>query len=124
MKYACLVYVDETQLDALTDEEQQRLERDGAELERELRRSGHLVHAELLAPIRTATSLRLRRGEISMCDGPVLEAPTQLGGVYVIDARDLNEALRLGARIPAGRYGAIEVRPLRRAPGNVALGAG
>jgi hypothetical protein len=124
MKYACLVYVDEAQLENLTVEDQRVLERESAALERDLRRSGHLVHAESLAPIRTATSLRPRRGELSMSDGPVLDARTQLGALYVIEARDLNEALRLGARIPAGRFGAVEVRPLRRADGNVALGAG
>jgi hypothetical protein len=78
-----------------------------------LRRAGHCVTAESLQPIQTAKTLRVREGRVLVRDGPFVEAKEVIGGFYLIDARDFDEALALAAKIPPARVGAIEVRPVR-----------
>lgn len=119
MKYACLIYLDETKLDALSNAEEEELSKESGRYENELRRDGYLVASETLSSVRTATTLRYRGGRLSTADGPVAGGGEQLGGMMVIEARDLNEAIRLAAKIPAARLGGVEVRPVRDLHGPV-----
>lgn len=113
MKYGCLIYVDEARLEALTDDEWASLRAESREFEEELRGGGHLVACESLGPERTATTVRMRGGRLVTADGPVAETAEQLGGLLILEARDLNEALRLASGAPASRFGGVEVRPVR-----------
>jgi hypothetical protein len=106
MKYLCLVYLDEKRLDELPDSD--CLEYDAA-----IRASGHCIASEALESVRTATTVRVRNGRKSVTDGPFAETKEQLAGFYLIEARDLNEALQVAAGIPPARVGSIEVRPIR-----------
>ena len=106
MKYLCLVYLEESKLSAVPDSEC-RACGDA------LRRGGHHLAAEALQPVHTATTVRVRNGSVAVTDGPYAETKEQLAGFYLIDARDLNEAIRLAAKIPPAREGSVEVRPVR-----------
>ena len=112
MKYLCLVYHDEKQLDALSRNEYDSLMGEALAYCEELRRSGHYLASEALQYVRAAATVRVRGGRLSVTDGPFAETKEQLGGFYLIEARDLNEAIRLAARMPPARLGSIEVRPL------------
>jgi hypothetical protein len=83
-----------------------------AEFTEEVRRSGHLVACHRLEPPSAATTVRVRHGAVSTTDGPFAETREQLGGYYLIEARDLNEAIQVAARIPGARHGCVEVRPV------------
>jgi hypothetical protein len=107
MKYLCLVYLEEEKLRAVPDRECQACG-DG------LRSSGMLVAAEALQPVATATTLRIRDGKASVTDGPFAETKEQLAGFYLIEARDLNEAIQAASKIPPAREGSIEIRPVRQ----------
>jgi hypothetical protein len=113
MKYLCLIYSDETHLNGLSESEWDGLVGECLEADEELRRSGHALAAEALQPVHTATTVRVRNGRLSATDGPFAETKEQLGGFYLIEARDLNDAIQVAARIPAARRGSIEVRPVR-----------
>lgn len=113
MKYLCLIYFDEKDLDALSDGEVGTITNQCLDYEDELRESGHFIAAEALEPVQTATTLRARNGRTSMTDGPFAEAKEQLGGFLLIDARDLNEALQVASKLPQARLGSIEVRSIR-----------
>jgi hypothetical protein len=113
MKYLCLIYLDEKALDAVPERESQALTDRSLDYDDQLRQNGHLVAAHALEPVRTATTLRLRDGKISVTDGPFAETKEQLGGFVLIDARDLNEAIQIASKIPPGCMGAVEVRPIR-----------
>src|SRR5436190_16084732 len=104
MKYLCLVYLDEKELHAVPDRECKACGDD-------LRESGYLVAAEALQGVQTATTVRVRNGKVSVTDGPFAETKEQLAGFYLIDAGDLNEAIKLASKIPPARVGSIEVRP-------------
>jgi hypothetical protein len=106
MKYLCLVYLEPDKLHAVPDSEC-AVCGDG------LRTSGVLVAAEALQPIDTATTVRVRNGRLSVTDGPFAETKEQLAGFYLIEARDLNDAIQVAAKIPPAREGSIEVRPVR-----------
>jgi hypothetical protein len=106
MKYLCLVYLDEKRLEELPDE-------DCVEFDEGIRASGHCLASEALQPVQTATTLRVRNGRLSVTDGPFAETKEQLAGFYMIEARDLNEAIQIASRIPPARAGSIEVRPVR-----------
>jgi hypothetical protein len=106
MKYLCLVYLDEKKLDSVPDSECKAYG-DG------LRKNGHAIAAEALQSVDTATTVRVRNGKVSVTDGPFAETKEQLAGFYLIDAKDLNEAIQLASRIPPARVGSIEVRPTR-----------
>lgn len=112
MRYVCLVYIDATKLDALTDGERTDVRRATSACEDELRRSGYVVGAEPLSSVRTATTLRVRDGRQISLDGPAVETAEQLDEVFVLEARDLNEAIRLAAGHPGARLGGIEIRPV------------
>jgi hypothetical protein len=106
MKYLCLVYLDEKRLDELPDEE--CVAYDAA-----MRKSGHCMASEALESVQTATTVRVRNGKVSVTDGPFAETKEQLAGFYLVEARDLNEAIQLASRIPPARVGSVEVRPIR-----------
>ena len=106
MKYLCLVYMDEKKLDDVPDSDCMAFG-DG------LRKSGHSIAAEALQSVAAATTVRVRNGKMSVTDGPFAETKEQLAGFYLIDAKDLNEAIQLAAKIPPARVGSIEVRPTR-----------
>jgi hypothetical protein len=106
VKYLCLVYLEEQKLHAVPD-------RECAVCGDGLRGSGHLVAAEALQPVETATTVRVRNGRVSITDGPFAETKEQLAGFYLLEARDLNDAIQLASRIPPAREGSIEVRPVR-----------
>jgi hypothetical protein len=106
VKYLCLVYLDEKALNAVPDSECQTCGD-------AFRRSGHHIAAEALQSVDTATTVRIRNGKMSVTDGPFAETKEQLAGFYLIDARDLNQAILLASKIPPARVGSIEVRPIR-----------
>src|SRR5215475_14724463 len=112
MKYLCLVYYDENTLDAMPRDEFAVFSEEHVALDEELKQSGHSVVAEALQPVQTAVTVRVRNGKLSTTDGPFAETKEQLGGFYLIEATDLNDAIQIAARIPAARIGSIEVRPL------------
>ena len=107
MKYLCLVYMQEQQLSEVPD-------RECADYADGLRNRGTLVAAEPLQPTETATTVRVRNGKVSVTDGPFAETKEQLAGFYLIEARDLNEAIQVASKIPPAREGSIEVRPVRQ----------
>jgi hypothetical protein len=113
VKYLCLVYTDETKLAALSDREWDALVVENLDLCEELRRSGHYVSAAPLDSVRSAVTVRLRDGKRATTDGPFAETKEQLGGYYLIEARDRAEAVGVAARIPGARLGSVEVRALR-----------
>jgi hypothetical protein len=106
MKYLCLVYLEEKDLHAVPDS-------DCKAFGDALRNGGHAIAAEALQPVHAATTVRVRSGSLSVTDGPFAETKEQLAGFYLIDARDLNEAIALAAKIPPARVGSIQVRPVR-----------
>ena len=106
MKYLCLVYLDEKRLDELPDE-------DCVAYDMAIRKSGHCIASEALESVQTATTVRVREGKLSVTDGPFAETKEQLAGFYMIEAKDLDEAIRIASKIPPARVGSIEVRPVR-----------
>lgn len=106
MKYLCLVYLEEQKLHAVPD-------RECAACGEGFRKSGVLLAAEALQPVDTATTVRVRNGKLSVTDGPFAETKETLAGFYLFDARDLNDAIQMAAKIPPAREGSVEVRPVR-----------
>ena len=106
MKYLCMVYLDENRLDELPDE-------DCVAYDVAIRKSGHCIASEALRSVQTATTVRVRNGKVSVTDGPFAETKEQLAGFYLIEARDLDEAIQIAAKIPPARVGSVEVRPIR-----------
>ncbi|MFN8177809.1 MAG: YciI family protein [bacterium] len=112
MKYLCLIYSDETQWQKMSKAELEKVMVDYREFTDGIRKSGHLVDGNPLEPVHTATTVRVRNGKLSTTDGPFAETKEQLGGYYMIEAKDLNEAIQVASRIPGARHGCIEVRPI------------
>jgi hypothetical protein len=112
LKYLCLIYLDERVLNGLSREEFDALVGEALDYDDALRRSGHYVASNALQSVQTATTIRTRNGRISTTDGPFAETKEQLGGFMLIEARDLNDAIRVASRIPPGRLGCVEVRPV------------
>jgi hypothetical protein len=113
MKYLCLVYYDEKKLDALSKREYDSLVDEVLSYRETLRSSGHYIASDGLEPVNTAVTLRVRNGQLSTMDGPFAETKEQLGGFLLIEARDLNDAIRVAAKLPPMRLGCVEVRPVR-----------
>lgn len=113
MKYLCLIYFEEEHLEALPESKIDAITGECLAYEAELQSSGHFIAAEALEPVQTATTVRVRDGKVSMTDGPFAETKEQLGGFFLIDARDLNDAIRVASRLPQAPLGSIEVRPIR-----------
>ncbi len=112
MKYLCLIYDDEKQLAAMPKAESDKFMGEYFAFSDSIRKSGHHIAGEALQPVSTATTVRLRNGKLSTTDGPFAETKEQLGGFYMIEARDLNDAIQVASRIPSARTGSIEVRPI------------
>lgn len=117
MKYACLVYLDDENFSAVPDDECMAFGTEIAE-------SGHGAGGEALQPIETATTVRVRSGSVAVTDGPFAETREHLAGFYLIEARDLNEAIRIASRIPPARVGSIEIRPVRQLQPSAPAGDG
>src|SRR5215207_7138378 len=113
MKYLCLVYHEEEKIATLPASEYAAIMNDVLAYREELRLRGHYLASSPLQPVRTAATIRVRDGKASITDGPFAETKEQLGGFYLIDARDLNEAIQVASRIPPACLGSVEVRPIR-----------
>ena len=113
MRYLCLVYHAEAEVDALPGREYDAIVKEVLDYREELRQSGHYIVSSPLQPVRTATTIRVRNGKLAITDGPFAETREQLGGFYLIEARDLNDAIRVAAKMPPARLGCIEVRPVK-----------
>ena len=111
MKYLCLVYFDEHKLHAVPESPE---DTECHAYDQELRERGYVLASDALMPVETATTVRVQGGKVSVTDGPFAETKEQLGGFYLIEARDLNDAIQAAARIPAARIGCVEVRPVRQ----------
>jgi hypothetical protein len=112
MQYLCLIYEDEKAWQKMPPAEAEKILGEYHAYTESIRKSGHLVGGNALQPTHTATTVRLRQGKVGTTDGPFAETKEQLGGYYLLKARDLNEAIQLAARIPGARFGSIEVRPV------------
>jgi len=113
MRYLCLIYLNEKELAAMPQKDMDELNRRHLELNEDLLRSGHFIEAEALTAGASATCVRVRNGRKAVTDGPYAETKEMVAGFYVIEARDLNEAIAVAARIPAAPLGVVEVRPCR-----------
>jgi hypothetical protein len=109
MKYMLLIYADEN---AWTDDERQHCYAESTQLTHELNSRGQYLAAAPLQSVSAATSIRVREGKRLVTDGPFAETREQLGGYFLIDAKDLNEAIGIAARIPGARKGTVEIRPV------------
>jgi hypothetical protein len=114
MKYMLLIYLDEQ---ALSETEREQCYKDSTELAHDLNANGQYLSANPLQPVAMATSVRMREGKRLVTDGPFAETREQLGGYFLIDAKDLDEAIGIAARIPMARKGTVEVRPVIEIPG-------
>jgi len=112
MKYVCLAYEEESKLDGLSKSEWAALRDETLAYVEQLRNNGHLITAEPLQSVRSAATVRVRGGKASVTDGPFAETKETLGGFFLIDARDLNEAIQIATKWPSARIGSIEVRPI------------
>jgi hypothetical protein len=113
MKYLCLIYDEEKRLAALPKAEFEALMGEYFTFTKAIRASGHYLGANDLQPVGSATTVRVRNGQMSATDGPFAETKEQLGGYYLIEAKDLNEAIQVASRIPSAKLGSIEVRPIQ-----------
>jgi hypothetical protein len=118
MKYMCLVYGEEKDLHALTPEGQRKLDASSLAYDRSLQASGRFVAAEALQSVRTARSVRRRKGKNLITDGPFAETKEQLLGFIMVEAKDLDEALQIAGGIPLAEMGTIEVRAIYDIPGS------
>src|ERR1700689_3990077 len=114
MKYMFLIYIDEN---SLTEEQWTSCYRESAAYAMELHASGKRVLVSPLQPTSTATSVRTQEGKRFLTDGPFAETREQLGGFFLLDADNLDEAIEIASKIPAGRWGTVEIRPLVEIPG-------
>ena|SRR5215471_8590562 len=109
MKYTMLIYLDES---TLSEPEREQCYRESAGFAQELNSEGRYLAAVPLHPTATATSVRVRQDKRMVTDGPFAETREQLGGFFLVEAKDLDEAIDIAARIPAGRWGTVEIRPV------------
>jgi len=112
MKYLCLIYEDETLLPSRSEDEQNAIMSDYFAFTNEVQEAGKHLGGEALMPTETATAIRIRDGERVTTDGPFAETKEQLGGFYMLDCENLDEAIELASKIPSAKWGTIEVRPI------------
>jgi hypothetical protein len=112
VKYILLIYTSEAEAAQRSEQENQEVWNGYMSFSQEISKSGHMLAGDPLEPVGTATTVRVKSGKIVKTDGPFAETREQLGGYYIVEAKDLDEAVSLAARIPDARYGAIEVRPI------------
>ena len=113
MKYLCLIYSDESVWPTLPQAETEKWMKEYREFGESIKQSGQYVAGHRLEPSHSATTVRIRNGKLSTTDGPFMETKEQLGGFYMIEAKDLNEAIQIASRIPSAKLGCIEVRPVQ-----------
>jgi hypothetical protein len=121
MKYICLICAEKV-MEHLTEEDAAGHFREYAEFTEYVKKNGNFIGANRLKPADTATTIRVRNGKVLMTDGPFAETKEQLGGYYLIEARDLNDAIQLAAKIPGAKRGCVEIRPIADDPQTLALG--
>ena len=112
MRYLCLIYDEEQKMASMSKNESDAFMGEYNAFTEDIQKSGHMVAGEALQPVQTATTVRVRNGKVSTTDGPFAETKEQLGGYYLIEARDLNDAIQVAQRIPSARLGCVEVRPI------------
>jgi hypothetical protein len=112
MKYLCLIYDDETMWPKMSKDEMDRAMGEYFAFTEAIKSSGHYLGGEALTPTNTATTVRVRKGKTVTTDGPFAETKEQLGGYYLVEAKDLNDAIQVAARIPGAKMGSVEVRPI------------
>lgn len=112
MKFLCLVYGERGPENNLSDREIQALTDESLDYDDRLRQSGHFITAQALQPVETAKIVRVQGGKVAVTDGPFAETKEFLAGFILIEARDLDEAVQIASKIPPGRYGFVEVRPI------------
>ena len=112
MKYLCLIYDEEKKMAGMSKSEGDALMGEYGAFTESVKSSGHYLGGNPLQPVQTATTIRSRNGKVSTTDGPFAETKEQLGGYYLIEARDLNDAIQVASRIPSAKTGSIEVRPI------------
>jgi len=113
MKFMFMIYHDENELRALPEREMQTLVDSALDYDDEIRRSGHYIVSDALQPAHTARTIRVRGGKVSTTDGPFADTKEQLGGFFLVEAKDIDEACAVAARFPPARLGTIEVRPVQ-----------
>ncbi len=113
MQYLLLIYRNETEAAKMSEADIPKMSKEYGDFTEGIVKSGHFRAGDALQPTRTATTVRVRDGKTVTTDGPFAETKEQLGGYYLVEAKDLDEAIRIAARIPGARDGAIEVRPIR-----------
>ena len=113
MKYLCLIYDDEQQMMKRPRDETGKMSAEYMTFTEGIRKSGHYLGGDALQPTHAATTVRSRGGKVSTTDGPFAETKEQLGGYYLIEAKDLNDAIQVASRIPSAKFGSVEVRPIR-----------
>lgn len=113
MKYLCLIYDEEKRFESMSKADLDALMGEYVAYTGEIKKSGHLLGGHELQPTQMATTIRVRNGKMSTTDGPFAETKEQLGGYYLIEAKDLNDALQVAARIPSAKLGCVEVRPIQ-----------
>lgn len=121
MKFICLICA-ETVMEQMAPAEAEKHFKEYAEFTSNLKENGHFLNANRLTPASTAVTVRVRNGKVTTTDGPFAETKEQLGGFYVIEARDRHEAIQIAAKIPGARFGCVEVRPIAEDPQTLALG--
>lgn len=114
MRYLCLIYLNDDEMEAMSAPDMEALNARHLDFNDELRESGQMVEAEALEPAAATLCLRLRNGRLSVTDGPFAETKEQVAGFYLIEARDLNEAIQVAAQIPSAHLATIEVRAVRQ----------
>jgi hypothetical protein len=112
MKYLCLIYDEESNWGKMPKEQADAMMGEYRAFSEGIKKSGHYVGGDALQPTATATTVRVRNGKVSTTDGPFAETKEQLGGYYLINAKDLNDAIQVASRIPSAKMGSIEVRPI------------
>ena len=112
MRYLCLIYEDEKAWQKLSEAEMQKGMAEYNAFTENIKKNGNYVGGEALQPTTTAKSVRVRNGKISATDGPYVETKEQLGGFYLINAKDLSDAVQVASRIPGAKHGTVEVRPI------------
>jgi hypothetical protein len=112
MKYLCLIYDEEKKLETMPKSESDAFMGEYFAFTDGIKKSGHYLGGNALQPVHAATTVRIRNGKVSTTDGPFAETKEQLGGYYLIEARDLNDAIQVASKIPSARIGSIEVRPI------------
>ncbi len=112
MRYLCLIYDEEKKQAGMSKADGEAMMSEYGVFTDSIKKSGHFVGGEALQPTSSATTVRVRNGKMSSTDGPFAETKEQLGGYYLINAKDLNDAMKVASRIPAAKYGSVEVRPI------------